>query len=158
MRAVRAISASRISILSFAALVLTAIALIPLGAHVLELSGKMKLGRDSYVMVQGLHRGWEYFGIAIVGGFLASVARAALPGSRRDRLFPLFAAVMIAAALGIFFYFVYPANQITKNWTAVPANWKTWRYQWEWGYAAVAACMLAAFVALAWAAVSRRDP
>ena len=49
---------SRVSIVSFIALVLTAIALIPAGAHVFEMSGKMKLGRDAYFVVQGLYRGW----------------------------------------------------------------------------------------------------
>ena len=57
---------SRFSILSFLALVLTAIALIPAGAHVFEMSAKMKLGRDAYFVVQGLYRGWAYFGIALL--------------------------------------------------------------------------------------------
>jgi hypothetical protein len=82
---------SRFSILSFAALVLTAIALIPAGAHVIEMAAKMKLGRDAYFVVQGLYRGWAYFGIAIVGSLLATLANAALPGARRDRLLSLFA-------------------------------------------------------------------
>jgi hypothetical protein len=82
---------SRFSILTFVALVLTAITLIPLGAHVFEMSAKMKLGRDAYFVVQGLYRGWAYFGIAMVGSLLASLANAALPGDRRDRFLSLFA-------------------------------------------------------------------
>jgi phosphoglycerol transferase MdoB-like AlkP superfamily enzyme len=147
---------SRVSIVSFIALVLTAIALIPAGAHVFEMSGKMKLGRDAYFVVQGLYRGWAYFGFAYVGAFLACLARAVLPGSRRDRLLAAFAALMIAAALAAFFFFVYPANQITKDWTATPANWKNWRLQWEWGQAAVAACTFAAFASLAWPASGKQ--
>ncbi|MFZ1109208.1 MAG: DUF1772 domain-containing protein [Rhodomicrobium sp.] len=149
--------ASRISILSFAALLLTAIALIPLGAHVFEMSAKMKLGRDAYVMAQGLYRGWAWFGIAFAGAFLACAARAALPGARRERLLAGFAAIMIAASLAIFFAYVYPANQITKDWTAIPANWKSLRQQWEWGNAASAACMLLAFLALAWPAAAKGE-
>ena len=61
---------SRVSIVSFIALVLTAIALVPLGAHVFEMPGKMKLGRDAYFVVQGLYRGWAWFGIAVIGSFL----------------------------------------------------------------------------------------
>ncbi len=148
---------SRFSILSFLALVLTAIALIPAGAHVFEMAAKMKLGRDAYFVVQGLYRGWAWFGIAIIGSLLACIANAALPGRRRDRLFSLFAAVMIAASLAIFFIYVYPANQVTQNWTTVPANWKNWRHQWEWGHAVSAAFILAAFLALAWSAVTRSD-
>ncbi len=146
---------SRFSILTFLALVFTAIALIPAGAHVFEMSAKMKLGRDAYFVVQGLYRGWAYFGIAIVGALLACLARAWLAGSRRDRLLSLFAAAMTAAALTIFFVYVYPANQITQNWTAVPSNWKNWRYQWEWGHAVSAVCMLFAFLTLAWSEATR---
>jgi len=148
---------SRFSILSFLALLLTAIALIPAGAHVFEMSAKMKLGRDAYFVVQGLYRGWAYFGIAIVGSLLACLANAALPGNRRDRLLSLFAALMIAGSLAIFFAFVYPANQITQNWTAIPTNWKNWRYQWEWGHVASAVCTFLAFLALAWSAAVKRE-
>ena len=143
------------SIVSFVALLLTAIALIPAGAHVFEMSAKMKLGRDAYFVVQGLYRGWAFFGIAIVGSLLACLVRVALPGSHRERLLSLFAALMIAISLVIFFSFVYPANQATKDWTAISANWKNLRYQWEWGHLAAAACTLGAFVTLAWAAVTK---
>ncbi|HXW22199.1 MAG TPA: DUF1772 domain-containing protein [Rhodomicrobium sp.] len=148
---------SRFSILSFLALVLTAIALIPAGAHVFEMAAKMKLGRDAYFVVQGLYRGWAYFGIAAAGSLLATLANAALPGARRDRLLSLFAAIMIAASLAIFFAYVYPANRITQNWTAIPANWKNWRYQWEWGYAVSAVCTFLAFLALAWLAATKKQ-
>jgi hypothetical protein len=148
---------SRFSILSFLALVLTAIALIPAGAHVFEMAAKMKLGRDAYFVAQGLYRGWAYFGIASVGGLLAALANAALPGDRRDRLLSLFAAIMIAASLAIFFAYVYPANRITQNWTAIPANWKNWRYQWEWGHAVSALCTFLAFLALAWLAATKKQ-
>jgi hypothetical protein len=143
--------------LSFVALLLTAIALIPLGAHVFEMSAKMKLGRDAYFMAQGLYRGWAWFGAVFACALLACAARAALPGARRERLFAGFAAVMIAASLAIFFAYVYPANQITKDWTVVAANWKSLRQQWEWGHAASAGCMLLAFLALAWPAAAKGE-
>ncbi len=148
---------SRFSILAFLALLFTAIALIPAGAHVFEMSGKMKLGRDAYFVVQGLYRGWAWFGIPIVGGLLASLANAALPGNLRDRLLSLFGAVMIAAALAVFFTYVYPANQSTKDWTTIPANWKNLRYQWEWGHLVSAVFTFLAFVALAWLAVTKKQ-
>jgi hypothetical protein len=149
---------ARISpIAAFVALILTAVALIPLGAHVFEMSAKMKFGRDAYYMTQGLYRGWAWFGVPIIGALIASAATAALPGTRRDRILAGLAALLIAGSLAIFFIYVYPANQITKEWTAVPANWKGWRTQWEWGHAGSAACMFAAFLALAWRAAMRKD-
>ena len=148
---------SRFSILSFLALLLTAIALIPMGAHVFEMSAKMKLGRDAYFVVQGLYRGWAWFGIAIIGSLLACLTNAALPGNLRDRLLSLFAALMIAASLGVFFAYVYPANQVTQNWTAISANWKNLRYQWEWGQVVSAVFTFIAFLALAWLAVTKKQ-
>jgi len=147
---------SRVSIVSFIALVLTAIALIPAGAHVFEMSGKMKLGRDAYFVVQGLYRGWAWFGIALMGSLLACLTNAALPGNRRDRFLSLFAALMIAASLAIFFAYVYPVNQSTQNWTTLSANWKNLRYQWEWGHVVSAVFTFLAFLALAWSAVTRK--
>ena len=148
---------SPVSVVSFLALVLTAIALIPAGAHVFEMSAKMKLGRDAYFVVQGLYHGWAYFGIAIVGSFLACLAKAWLAGTRRDRILSIFAGLMMAVSLAIFFADIYPANQITKDWTTIPANWKNWRYQWEWGHAVAAACTLLAFLALAWSASKKPE-
>ena len=144
-------------IAAFVALILTAIALVPLGAHVFEMSAKMKFGRDAYFMAQGLYRGWEWFGVPIVGALIACAATAALPGARRDRLLSGLAALLIASSLAVFFIYVYPANQITKDWTAVAPNWKGWRAQWEWGHAGSAACVLAAFLALAWRATLRKE-
>ncbi len=148
---------SPVSIASFLALVLTAVTLIPLGAHVFEMAGKMKLGRDAYFVVQGLYRGWAWFGVAFIGALLACLARAWFVRGRRDKLLSLLAAILIAASLAIFFAYVYPANQITKDWTAMPANWKTLRQQWEWGHAGSAACALLAFLALAWSAAAKPE-
>ena len=44
--------------------------------------------------------------------------------------------LMIAATIEIFIRFVYPANELTQNWTAVPADWEMLRQQWEYGQAA----------------------
>ena len=63
---------------------------------------------------------------------------------------------MIAASLAIFFAYVYPANQITKNWTTIPANWKNLRYQWEWGHVVSAVFTFLAFLALAWSVATRK--
>ncbi|MBI4724373.1 MAG: DUF1772 domain-containing protein [Rhodomicrobium sp.] len=136
-------------VISFAALVLTAIALIPGGAHVFERSAKMALGREDYFVVQGIYRGWAWFGAVIIAALISCAALAAI-SKGRDRILSLFAAIMIAFSLAIFFAFVFPANQATQNWTAIPQDWRDWRFQWEWGHAAAAVCTFLAFVTLAW--------
>jgi hypothetical protein len=56
------------------------------------------------------------------------VANAALAGIVRQQPVPFWLAIigfaLIAATLAIFLGWIYPANQSTENWTAVPDNWK----------------------------------
>jgi hypothetical protein len=136
--------------LSLAALVLTAIALIPEGAHVFEAHAKLALDRDQYMIAQSIYRGWAWFGADIIAALGACAALAAVSPAGRDRYLSAFAAFMIALSLAIFFAFVYPANRISHNWTMVPPDWEAWRAQWEWGHLAACACTFAAFLALAW--------
>jgi hypothetical protein len=43
--------------LQFVAIVLTALGLVPGGAHLLEMTKKMSLDRDQYMTVQQIYRG-----------------------------------------------------------------------------------------------------
>jgi len=139
------------------ALALAALILVPAGAHVFELPGKIGLERDAYFTVQGIYRGWALFGVAIAAALLADAAlffaeRRRDPAAAR---WALAAAVLVAAGLAVFFIWVFPANQATANWTAPPANWEALRRQWEYGHAANAAILCAAFLATAMATVRR---
>lgn len=62
----------------------------------------------------------------------------------------------LALSLGVFFIWVFPANQATANWTAMPENWQMLRRNWEYGHAAGAIMVFAAFLATATAATRRR--
>ncbi len=44
-------------------MILAALALAPLMAHLLELPNKMNLSGDAYLIVQGIYRGWNLLGI-----------------------------------------------------------------------------------------------
>src|SRR5690348_12808154 len=98
-------------VLEFLAIVLTAIILMPSGAHFFELPNKIRLVQDQYFVVQNIYRGWALFGTLI---FPALVFTALLGFLARDN--PLesrlafFACLCIAASLGVFFGFVYPGN------------------------------------------------
>jgi hypothetical protein len=135
-----------IRINQFVAIIVTALALIPGGAHALELLSKMPLGRDQYIVVQSIYRGWAWLGIVLI---LAVAANAALAIRERRHTGPMLCAAASAAiiclTLGIFFTWTFPANQATANWTAVPPDWEILRRQWEYSHAANAALM---FVAL----------
>jgi hypothetical protein len=51
----------------FFAVILTALALVPAGAHFFELPNKIRLSQEQYFTVQGIYRGWALFGIVLLG-------------------------------------------------------------------------------------------
>lgn len=137
----------------FAALVLTAL-LLGLGfAHVLELPAKMAYGPALYTQVNHtLYPFFAYVGAPVeFAAIIAAVVLAFLVSGRgRTFTLTLSAALLLGAALAVFFAFVQTANVEIATWTAasVPADWMRWRAQWEYGHAAHAALVGAAFGAL----------
>ncbi|PPQ31810.1 DUF1772 domain-containing protein [Rhodopila globiformis] len=137
-----------IRIIQFLAIILTALALVPGGAHALELAHKMALDRDQYMMVQSIYRGWAWLGTVFVGALMANgllavrTRRQATPSASAA-----LATVLIAVALAVFFTWTYPANQATGNWTITTTDWTTLRVQWEYSHAAAAALVFLALCA-----------
>ncbi len=141
--------------LAFLAIVLTALALVPAGAHVSAMPAKLALGRDSYFVVQGIYRGWALFGIIIVAAFAANIGHAVRVRRTRSAFaLSLAAAALIAAGLMAFFVWTYPANRATANWTAAPTQWDTLRTDWEYGHAANAAATFLALCCATWAGLA----
>jgi len=88
----------------FAAVVLTALALVPGGAHLLELPHKISLLQDQYFVVQGIYRGWALIGIVVIAALVANLVLAFMQRGRAAASgFALFAALCIAVTLVIFF-------------------------------------------------------
>lgn len=138
-----------------AALTFTALILIPSGAHLFELPAKIDLDREAYFIVQGIYAGWAAFFMPILGavaanGILFAALRRHKPTKAR---WALLSAGLICASLAVFFTFVFPGNQATANWTMQPENWDVLRQRWEYGHAANAVLVFAAFIATAIAAV-----
>jgi hypothetical protein len=138
-----------------AALTFTALILIPSGAHLFELPAKIDLDRDAYFIVQGIYTGWAAFVLPIIGaiasnGLLFAGLRRKRPAKAR---WALLSAVLIAVSLAVFFAFIFPGNQATENWTTQPENWEALRSSWEYGHAANAVLVFAAFIATAIACV-----
>ncbi len=150
--------ALRLRIVYFFALLLTTLALIPVGAHLAELPHKITLPADQYFIVQKVYRGWAFFGFAIVGALIANFILAVMLRGR-GMTFLLAAAAFLLLALGLTVYFLFtqPANTITDNWSVVPENWEQLRRQWEYSHAANAILSLGAFVALILSLLSLRD-
>jgi len=136
----------------FAALVITALALVPSAAHLAALSNKIGLPQAEYFTVQGIYHGWAILGLLwpaaiVLNGVLAYLARA----QHGPFWLAIGAASCFILMLAIFLLWTLPANQATGNWTSVPGNWDTLRRQWEYSHAANAEI---AFIALCLTALS----
>ncbi len=125
-----------LKILQFLAVVLTALALVPAGAHLFEMANKIGLPRDAYFTVQGIYRGWALFGFVLIPALLADLALGILRWREaRASALALAAALLMAANLTIFFVWTYPANVATRNWTVAPQGWEALRRAWEYSHA-----------------------
>jgi hypothetical protein len=140
----------------FLAIVLTALALLPGGAHVMSLPAKIIMPEDPYFVAQQVYRGWAWAGVVIFLAIFANFAAAFFTSGRRRRLF-MTAGAAIAATLAVFFLWTYPANQATGNWTSVPENWERLRAEWEYSHAANAALTFMALLCSVGAVLSSQS-
>lgn len=126
---------------SFLAVLFTALAFVPAGAHVAEISHKMQLGQGDYRTVQQIYRGWSLFGILI---FLAIASTLALTIMVRDQptaFAPALVGLLCLVGTQIVFWsLTFPVNQVTANWTVLPSNWTELRTRWEYSHA-LSACL-----------------
>lgn len=133
-------------LLAFLAPVLTALCLVPGGAHLLEMANKMALNEADYFTVQQIYRGWALLGVLLFATLAATLLFTILL-RRRGAAFwlALGAFLLVVANLAIFFIWTFPTNQATSNWTVAPANWEALRAQWEYSHAVNAVVMFLAF-------------
>ena len=136
-------------LLQFVAMVLTALALVPGGAHLFALANKINLSESDYFITQSVYRSWALLGIVLIGAAIANVALAFLIRAQRaPSIFALIGGLCLVATLVIFFAFTFPANQATNNWTQVPADWQQLRWRWELSHAVNAVITFFAFCSL----------
>jgi hypothetical protein len=141
----------------FVAIVFTALALVPAGAHLAELLNKIHLAQEEYFVVQSIYRGWALFGIVLFGALAANLILAVLLRRQRAPFWLAFLAfLLVAATVAIFFTWTYPTNQATSNWTVVPANWQELRTTWEYAHATNAVLTLIALCAVTWSVLLTR--
>jgi hypothetical protein len=142
----------------FLAMVLTALTLVPVGAHLASLPNKIDLTQTDYFIAQTIYRGWALFGIVLIGAVLANLALAVM---QRAQTGPFLLVVINIACLFImlviFFAFNYPANEATNNWTVIPTNWQQLRWQWEIAYAANAVIGFIGFCTLTSSLLAARE-
>jgi hypothetical protein len=142
----------------FCAVVLTALALVPVGAHLAALPNKIGLPQEQYFVVQGIYRGWALFGLVLFGALAANLTLAVM--LRRPRApfwLALTAFVLVAGTLAAPFAWTYPANRATSDWTVAPDNWRELRAQWEYSHAVNAVLTFVALCSVTLSALLARD-
>ena len=148
-------------LVQFLAIMFTALALVPSGAHLAALPNKMAMAQPAYFVAQQIYAGWALFGIVLFGALVANLAHAVvLRNLGRSFGYALAAFLLIAANLTIFFIWTFPTKQATNNWTVVPKNWNELRTQWEYSHAANTVVTFAALVCVVIAVLpqpSQRD-
>jgi hypothetical protein len=145
-------------LLRFLSIVLVGLALVPMGAHLLEIAHKLPMSLEEYRVVQGIYRGWALTGIVIFGAILATLALAiALRAAGRPWGLAFGAFVCLVGTQALFWAFTQPANVATANWTRFPADWDLLRTRWEYSHAASAVLGIAALAFVAGACAGTRD-
>jgi hypothetical protein len=61
-------------LVQFLAIMLTALALVPSGAHLAALPNKMAMAQEAYFIAQQIYAGWALFGIVLFGALAANLA------------------------------------------------------------------------------------
>jgi hypothetical protein len=125
-----------VKFLQFTAIIVSALALIPSGAHLAALSNKIALPPEQYFTVQAIYRGWAFLGALWPAALLANAGLAYIVRAQPVPLWlAVAAAFCFAVMIVIFMLWTFPANQATENWTSVPADWRELRKQWEYSHA-----------------------
>lgn len=133
-------------ILRFVVVLVTGLALIAPGAHLLELSRKIVMPAEQYFVVQRIYLGWWMVGLLLPAALIANLALAY--GSRGDSIafaLALTAAALIAVNLAVFVIWTQPVNTVTDNWARQTDDWRVLRAQWEFSHAANAGVIFLAF-------------
>lgn len=135
-------------IFEIAALLFTALALVPSGAHLLEFRSKIHLSSNEYLTVQRLYRGWALLGIVVVAALLATLALAFATRSQPQAFHAAIAAFACIVGTQLVFWLVtFPVNRRTANWSTLPRDWQRLRDRWEYSHVISAILNLAALVA-----------
>jgi hypothetical protein len=142
-------------VLQSIAVILVAVCLVPTGAHLLEMPGKMAMGKDAYFANQLIYNGWALFGIVEVAAIIATGLLAwTMRGHAMAMGYAAASAGLIVASLVAFFSLTYPGNVATSNWTVAPENWGVLRLNWEIGHATEALLTFLSLIAVTIAVVT----
>jgi hypothetical protein len=138
------------SLAQLLAVVLTALALIPAAAHVMEFPNKLPMPREDYLTVQRVYRGWDFAGYIVAAALVATLWLAIVSeGDARPPAVGAFLAIL--GSQFVYWGFTFPVDQRTHHWSATPDDWEHLRDRWEISHAVSALLNFIALVCVAMA-------
>ena len=149
---------SRLNLLQFLALMLSAFAMSTGLAHLLAMANKLALSGPDYLVAQRAYDGWAVLGVLLVATIVADLLLATRLPRGGGREWALLACGALTLGLITFFGWVFPANRQTENWTVQPADWVALRAQWETGHAVSAVLEVIALACVTWAVIQAARP
>jgi hypothetical protein len=142
---------------SFLALVFTALAMVPYGAHLFSLPNKIGMTQDQYFIAQRAYDNWVLVSLVLFPAMLLNIVLAwLLRGEGAAFYLAVAGCLVMAATLAVFFVWTYPGTVATRNWTIAPSNWAELRSRWEYSHAANAVLIFASFCLIALASLAPR--
>lgn len=127
---------------------LTALALLPTGAHLFEMAGTLRLTPADYMTVQSVRHGGVLFAVAALFATAAVGLHTFLVRRNASSFgWSIVALAGVGAAQIVFWGVGYPANAATENWSALPIDFDAARRQWEYAFAAAGVFSFAGLLA-----------
>jgi hypothetical protein len=146
-----------VRIVSFLAVVFTALALVPYAAHLFSLPNKIGMGQEHYFIAQRVYDNWALMSLILFPAMAFNLALAYLLRSEGTAfVLALAGCLCMAATIPIFFAFTYPGNVATQNWTIAPDNWASLRSRWEYSHAGNAILVFASLCLMTAASLAPR--
>lgn len=135
--------------LQLAAVGFTALALVPTGAYLLDISFHMRLAPDDYLALRRSEIGWTALAVA---GTLAvfAIGTHAYMVRRNAGAFgwSMVALLGVGAAQLIYWSVAFPIDVATEGWSTMPADFEAARQHWEYSFATAAALTFGGLLAM----------
>jgi hypothetical protein len=133
----------------FAAVALTALALVPVGAHVFELSSSLALSPTDYVTVQrGHHVSLQFASTVLLATTAIGLHSYLVSRNAASFGWSMVALVLVSVAQVVFWAVAYPVNAATQGWSVLPVDFEMLRRKWEYATAAAGVLSFAGLLAL----------
>jgi hypothetical protein len=125
-----------IDFFAFITAISVAICFLPPAINVFDIWSRLALSPAKYMVIQRLNGGASFFGVAVTGALLLTLAYTlSIRGNRSAVLLSVAACMFLIGAQFIFWLITYQITATTKQWTVAPDDFELARKRWEYAEA-----------------------